>query len=112
MDARQQRLDAAMTPECRDLRNQMTKLAVGEATEEQIKGLMTQFVNRCKAAADRATALENARAQAERDVAQKRNECTSKRNIYDERKARMASLSAPERATTEQLGAELSRDCR
>lgn len=113
MEARRQRLEAAMTPECKALRERMTGMALSEtAQEKQLQAILSQFEAQCRPAMARAMEAEYARDKLERDAQQKRSECATKRSTYEDRRARLASLTPQERGMVDQLGTELARDCR
>ena len=116
MKSMRDRVDAALTPECRRMRKQALEqvLATDNArqTEAELQKIIDDFEAQCSPLIKAAQEAEWAKGKAERDRTQKLGECTEKRRIFAERKGRLQSLTEPDRQATARLGAEIERDCR
>lgn len=109
-------LDAALTPECRQIQKQMfeqvTESATKRLTEPELQSIYNRFEAQCKPLIKAAQDAEWAKGAAERDRLQKQVECTEKRRVYDERKDKLASLDDSGRATMARLRTDLDTACR
>ena len=109
-------LEAALTPECRQIQKQMleqvTESATKRLTELEFQTIYNRFDTQCKPLIKAAQEAEWAKGKAERDRLQKQVECTEKRRVYDERKDKLASLDDSGRAAMARLRTDLDTTCR
>ena len=106
---------AMLTPECRLMQKQIDDKLMGPAAARLSDEVMTKVVEKyeaqCVPLIKAAQDAEWAKGKPERDAAQKRLECTTKKTLFDERKARFASLSDGEKKMVTLLGEDIGRNC-
>lgn len=109
------RLDAALSPECRALAERVRRFALegaGAMGEAEVRELIERTERQCGDAMRRAVEAENARNVAARQAEARRAACDAQRRVLDERRPRLGTLPPAERAAFEQLEREVARDCR
>lgn len=109
-------IDAALTPECRQMRTQLQPQTLetkgGRLTDLELDNLVARFDLQCIPLIKAAQAAEWAKGKAERDTLQKKTECNDKRRVYNERKDKLPSLDDSGRLAMAKLATDLELNCR
>ena len=109
-------IEAALSPECRQMQKQLSGQAPGPGTvrltEVELQRMTGLFESQCSPLIKAAQESELAKSKAERELLQKQVECTEKRRVYDERKGKLSGLDDIGRQAMARLTIDLERNCR
>jgi Domain of unknown function (DUF4124) len=113
--AAKQRLRSAETPECTDMRERLERYTLSNGrsqSQPDFEIMLERFEQKCAQQMRDAIKAENDRNVAESKRVTALSECAAKRRVLDERRPRLASLSADEKKVIALVELEVARDCK
>ena len=114
-EAMRTRMSAGLTPECRTLRDRVTRYLEqgnGQTPEAVVNADMARFEQHCATQIRDSIQAEMDLKAAERKILEAQQVCQEKRRVIDVRRTQRTSLSAPDQQALNQLESEVARDCR